>query len=92
VSLCTPSASIINVLPFLDIIPGPMPWRKRAQTYRKREDALYDMLITDAVSGKASGMNTYVSAQGEVMCLYVLFTGGRLRSQERINLKGTSVD
>ncbi|KAJ7253781.1 hypothetical protein C8J57DRAFT_1658774 [Mycena rebaudengoi] len=62
VSLCTPSASIINVLPFLDIIPGPMPWRKRAQTYRKREDALYDRLITDAVSGKASGMNTWAAA------------------------------
>lgn len=60
VALCTPSASIINVLPFLDAIPGPMPWRKRAQAYRKREDALYAKLIKEAVSGKASGMNTYV--------------------------------
>ncbi|KAJ7247444.1 cytochrome P450, partial [Mycena haematopus] len=64
VSLCTPSASIINVLPFLDIIPGPMPWRERARTYRKREDALYDRLIARAVSGEASGMNTYVLLRG----------------------------
>ncbi|KAF7372746.1 Steroid 17-alpha-hydroxylase/17,20 lyase [Mycena sanguinolenta] len=62
VTLSTPTASIINVLPFLDIIPGPMPWRKRAQTYRKREDALYEKLITRAVSGEASGMNTWAAA------------------------------
>ncbi|KAF7372754.1 Cytochrome P450 2B11 [Mycena sanguinolenta] len=62
VRLVTPSASIINVLPFLDIIPGPMPWRKRAQTYRKREDVLYNRLITRAVCGEASGMNTWAAA------------------------------
>ncbi|KAF7372776.1 Steroid 17-alpha-hydroxylase/17,20 lyase [Mycena sanguinolenta] len=62
VKLVTPSASIINVLPFLDMIPGPMPWRKRARTYRKREDALYEKLITRAVSGEASGMNTWAAA------------------------------
>ncbi|KAJ6448161.1 cytochrome P450 [Mycena sanguinolenta] len=60
--LLHPAASIINVLPFLDLIPGPMPWRKRAQAYRKREDALYDKLITRAVSGEASGMNTWAAA------------------------------
>ncbi|KAJ7230251.1 cytochrome P450 [Mycena pura] len=38
-----------------------MPWRKRAQAYRKREDALYDRLVTNAVSGKASGMNTWAA-------------------------------
>ncbi|KAJ7224639.1 cytochrome P450 [Mycena pura] len=38
-----------------------MPWRKRAQAHRKREDALYDRLIVDAVSGKASGMNTWAA-------------------------------
>ncbi|KAF7372925.1 Steroid 17-alpha-hydroxylase/17,20 lyase [Mycena sanguinolenta] len=62
VRLSAPSANIINVLPLLDIIPGPMPWRKRAQTHRKREDALYDRLITRAVSGEASGMNTWAAA------------------------------
>ncbi|KAF7372760.1 Steroid 17-alpha-hydroxylase/17,20 lyase [Mycena sanguinolenta] len=62
VTLSSPSASIINVLPFLDMIPGPMPWRKRAQTYRKREDALYDRLITRALSGEASGMSTWAAA------------------------------
>ncbi|KAF7372757.1 Cytochrome P450 2B19 [Mycena sanguinolenta] len=61
VKLFTPSASIINVLPFLDMIPGPMPWRKRAQTYRKHEAALYNKLITRAVSGEASGMNTWAA-------------------------------
>ncbi|KAJ6490072.1 cytochrome P450 [Mycena sanguinolenta] len=55
VRLVTPSASIINVLPFLDIIPGPKPWQTRAQAFRKREDALYDKLITRAISGEASG-------------------------------------
>ncbi|KAF7372781.1 Steroid 17-alpha-hydroxylase/17,20 lyase [Mycena sanguinolenta] len=43
-------------------IVSPMPWRKRAQTYRKREDALYDKLITRAISGEASGMNTWAAA------------------------------
>ncbi|KAF7372751.1 Cytochrome P450 2B11 [Mycena sanguinolenta] len=62
VRLTTPSASIMNVLPFLDIIPRPMPWRKRAQTFRKREDALYNSVITHAVSGEASGMNTWAAA------------------------------
>ncbi|KAF7372759.1 Cytochrome P450 2B11 [Mycena sanguinolenta] len=62
ISLSTPSASIMNFLPFLDIIPGSMPWRKRARTHRNREDALYDRLITRAVSGEASGMNTWAAA------------------------------
>ncbi|KAF7341643.1 Steroid 17-alpha-hydroxylase/17,20 lyase [Mycena sanguinolenta] len=61
VRLSTPSASIMNVLPFPDIIPGPMPWRKQAQSYRKREDALYDKLVTHALSGEASGMNTWAA-------------------------------
>ncbi|KAJ6484200.1 cytochrome P450 [Mycena sanguinolenta] len=60
--LLHPTASIMNILPFLDLIPGPMPWRKRAQTHRKREDALFDKLITRAVSGEASGMNTWAAA------------------------------
>ncbi|KAF7372765.1 Steroid 17-alpha-hydroxylase/17,20 lyase [Mycena sanguinolenta] len=60
--LSNPTASIMNILPFLDIIPGPMPWRIQARTHRKREDALYDKLITRAVSGEASGMNTWAAA------------------------------
>ncbi|KAJ7091816.1 cytochrome P450 [Mycena epipterygia] len=87
VGLCTPSASIINVLPFLDIIPGPMPWRKRAQTYRKREDALYDRLITGAVSGEASGMNTWAAAfaredkpEGDQRRLMNQFTGAAIET------------
>ncbi|KAJ6467355.1 cytochrome P450 [Mycena sanguinolenta] len=62
VKLCHPAASIMNILPFLDFIPGPMPWRTRAQAYRKREDVLYDKLITRAISGEASGMNTWAAA------------------------------
>ncbi|KAF7372747.1 Steroid 17-alpha-hydroxylase/17,20 lyase [Mycena sanguinolenta] len=61
VRLCSPFASIINVLPVLDLVPGPMPWRKRAQTHRKRDGALYDKLISRAVSGEASGMNTWAA-------------------------------
>ncbi|KAF7372814.1 O-methylsterigmatocystin oxidoreductase [Mycena sanguinolenta] len=56
------SASIMNVLPFIDLIPGPMPWRERARNYRKREDALYNKLVTRAISGEASGMNTWAAA------------------------------
>ncbi|KAF7372783.1 Cytochrome P450 2B11 [Mycena sanguinolenta] len=85
VKLCTPSASIVNVLPFLDIVPGPMPWRKRAQSYRKREDALYDKLITRAVSGEASGMNTWAATfaredkpEGDQRRLMNQFTGTAL--------------
>ncbi|KAJ6468880.1 cytochrome P450 [Mycena sanguinolenta] len=62
VRLSHPTASIMNVLPFLDLIPGPMPWRQQARTFRKREDALYDKLITRAVSGEASSMNTWAAA------------------------------
>ncbi|KAG6823563.1 hypothetical protein H0H92_009768 [Tricholoma furcatifolium] len=56
--LGTPSASIINTLPFLDWIPGPLPWRKRAKAYRQKERAVYEKLIDDAVTGRRSGMNT----------------------------------
>ncbi|KAJ7628886.1 cytochrome P450 [Roridomyces roridus] len=61
-SLLVPSASIINALPFLDMIPGPMPWRVRATAFRKREDAIYQKLVNEAVSGRAAGMNTWAAA------------------------------
>ncbi|KAF7347995.1 Steroid 17-alpha-hydroxylase/17,20 lyase [Mycena sanguinolenta] len=82
IRLAAPSASIINVLPFLDIIPGPMPWRKWARIHRKRDDVLYDKLITHAVSGEASGMNTWAAAfaredkpEGDQRRLMNQFTG-----------------
>ncbi|KAG6859131.1 hypothetical protein C0995_011268, partial [Termitomyces sp. Mi166 len=59
--LATPTASITNFLPFLDLIPGPMPWRTRAESYRKQHDALYEKLVDDAVTGKASGMSTWAA-------------------------------
>ncbi|KAG6884245.1 hypothetical protein C0995_010663, partial [Termitomyces sp. Mi166 len=59
--LATPTASITNFLPFLDLIPGPMPWRTRAESYRKKRDASYEKLVNDAVTGKASGMNTWAA-------------------------------
>ncbi len=46
------TASIINIFPFLDWIPGPMPWRTRAKAYRKHEDELYERLVREAVSGE----------------------------------------
>ncbi len=64
VKLVSPSASLVNFFPFLDRIPGPMPWRKRAEEFRKRENAFYRNLIQEAVYGKAAGMNTY----GGVSC------------------------
>ncbi|KAG6865598.1 hypothetical protein C0991_001022 [Blastosporella zonata] len=53
---------IINVFPFLDFIPGPMPWRTRAQSFRERDKAIFKKLIDEAVTGKASGMNTWAAA------------------------------
>ncbi|KAG5732267.1 Cytochrome P450 2B19 [Termitomyces sp. T112] len=61
VTLMTPTASIINVLPFLDLLPGPMPWRIRAQEFRKREDAVYKKLIDKALEGEALGMDTWAA-------------------------------
>ncbi|KAG5348693.1 hypothetical protein C0989_008895, partial [Termitomyces sp. Mn162] len=59
--LGTPTASITNFFPSLDSIPGPMPWRTRAQSFRKRNDAMYEKLVDDAVTGKASGINTWAA-------------------------------
>ncbi|KAG6829138.1 hypothetical protein H0H87_012507 [Tephrocybe sp. NHM501043] len=85
--LCTPSASIINVLPFLDYIPGPMPWRTRAKEYREREDAIYKKLIEDAVTGKGAGMNTWAAAfarkdkpEGDQRRLMNQFTGAAIET------------
>ncbi|KAF8477871.1 cytochrome P450 [Gautieria morchelliformis] len=87
VSLCTPSASITNVFPFLDKLPVPKPWKTRAQAYRKREDAVYDKLVTNAVSGKASGMNTWAAAfaredkpEGDQRSLMNQFTGAAIET------------
>ncbi|KAG6808572.1 hypothetical protein H0H92_003676 [Tricholoma furcatifolium] len=62
IPLATPTASIINALPFLDWIPGPLPWRTRAQSYRQREDDFYDRLVYESLMGKASGTNTWAAA------------------------------
>ncbi|KAJ7639235.1 cytochrome P450 [Roridomyces roridus] len=87
INLCTPSASIINVLPFLDWIPGPMPWRTRAREYRRREDALYDRLIKNAVEGSGSGMNTWSAVfaredkpEGDQRRLMNQFTGAAIET------------
>ncbi|KAG6853247.1 hypothetical protein C0991_005749 [Blastosporella zonata] len=60
VRLFAPNASITNVFPFLDRIPGPMPWRTRAQAFRERDAAIYKKLTDEAVKGKGSGMSTFV--------------------------------
>ncbi|KAG6919136.1 hypothetical protein DXG01_008943 [Tephrocybe rancida] len=62
VGLFSPAASIINVFPFLDLIPGPMPWRTRALSFRKREDAIYKKITDKALVGNVSTMNTWASA------------------------------
>ncbi|KAH0583416.1 hypothetical protein H2248_009045 [Termitomyces sp. 'cryptogamus'] len=66
VDIATPTASIINIFPFLDFIPGPMPWRTRAQSFRKQNNAFYEKVVDDAVTGKASEMNTYVFVSKQV--------------------------
>ncbi|KAG6836624.1 hypothetical protein H0H93_005967 [Arthromyces matolae] len=59
--LALPSASIINVFPFLDLMPGPMPWRVRAKSFRQRDDALYEKLFDRCLTGEAGGMNTWAA-------------------------------
>ncbi|KAG6860919.1 hypothetical protein C0995_006043, partial [Termitomyces sp. Mi166 len=61
VHLAAPTASITNFLPFLDLIPGPMPWRIRAQALRKRDDAIYKKLIDHAMRRNKSGMDTWAA-------------------------------
>ncbi|KAJ7639209.1 hypothetical protein FB45DRAFT_422721 [Roridomyces roridus] len=65
VNLLDPAASITNILPFLDWLPGPMPWRKRAEAYRKYEDDMYNRLFENALTGKGAGMNTWTAAFAE---------------------------
>ncbi|KAG6875366.1 hypothetical protein C0993_009553, partial [Termitomyces sp. T159_Od127] len=62
VVLFNPTASIVNVLPFLDLIPGPMPWRTRARAFNKRDQTVYQELLDRALTGRASGMNTWAAA------------------------------
>ncbi|KAG6902058.1 hypothetical protein C0995_005115 [Termitomyces sp. Mi166 len=87
VVLLTPAASIINTLPFLDLLPGPMPWRTRAQAFRKREYEVYKKLIDEAVTGKASGMNTWAAEfaredkpEGDQRILLKQFTGAAIET------------
>ncbi|KAG6816244.1 hypothetical protein H0H87_007481 [Tephrocybe sp. NHM501043] len=62
VRLLTPNASILNLFPFLDWIPGPMLWRTTARAFRERENAFYNELVDHALTGKASEMNTWAAA------------------------------
>lgn len=64
--MSTPSASIVNVFPCLDGLPGPMPWRTRANAFRKRDGDLYAHLVREALSRKAAGMTTYVREMSTV--------------------------
>ncbi|KAG6835812.1 hypothetical protein H0H93_014463 [Arthromyces matolae] len=38
-----------------------MPWRNRAQSFRKRQDELYASLTEEALTGKGSEMHTWAS-------------------------------
>ncbi|KAG6836127.1 hypothetical protein H0H93_011086 [Arthromyces matolae] len=61
VRVVLPTASITNFFPFLDLIPGPMPWRRRAASFRKRHEDFYNQLFDNALTGKASGRNTWAA-------------------------------
>ncbi|KAG6884576.1 hypothetical protein C0993_009907 [Termitomyces sp. T159_Od127] len=71
-------ASIINTLPFIDSLPGPKPWKIRAEEFRKREDAAYKKLIDQAMAAKASGINTWAAK----------FTGDTSEGEQRFLVKG----
>ncbi|KAJ7091817.1 cytochrome P450 [Mycena epipterygia] len=53
------AASIINVFPFLDYIPGPMPWRRRAAEFRKKEETVYANLARQAIEGENSSIENW---------------------------------
>ncbi|KAG6899236.1 hypothetical protein C0993_012025, partial [Termitomyces sp. T159_Od127] len=61
IDLASPTASVTNFFPFLDLLPGPMPWRSRARSYQERLDALYIKLIDHAMRCNAAGMETWAS-------------------------------
>ncbi|KAG6848929.1 hypothetical protein H0H93_012700 [Arthromyces matolae] len=58
VELGNPSASIVNLLPILDYIPGPMPWRTRAESFKQLQQTIFGELFEHALKGNASGVNT----------------------------------
>ncbi|KAG6825801.1 hypothetical protein H0H92_002397 [Tricholoma furcatifolium] len=62
VHLATPTSSVTNVFPFLDFLPGPMPWRVRAQSFREKSGSLWKKLLDDAL-GKGSAMHMYGNLQ-----------------------------
>ncbi|KAG6827337.1 hypothetical protein H0H92_012186 [Tricholoma furcatifolium] len=64
--MATPAASIIDVLTFLDWIPGPLPWRSGAEAFHRKESAIHKKLVDEAVTGERSGMNTWAAAFASV--------------------------
>ncbi|KAG5730749.1 Steroid 17-alpha-hydroxylase/17,20 lyase [Termitomyces sp. T112] len=58
------AASIINVFPYLDWIPGPMPWRKRAAEFRRKEEMFYGNMARDAIEGNNSHLDTWAQYFG----------------------------
>ncbi|KAG6844546.1 hypothetical protein H0H87_006030 [Tephrocybe sp. NHM501043] len=58
------AASIINIFPFLDYIPGPMPWRKRGAEFRRKEEILYANFAKEAIEGKNSHFDTWAQYFG----------------------------
>ncbi|KAG6909897.1 hypothetical protein DXG01_014711 [Tephrocybe rancida] len=58
------AASIINIFPFLDYIPGPMPWRTRAAEFRRKEETLYANFAKEAIEGKNSHFDTWAQYFG----------------------------
>ncbi|KAG6860803.1 hypothetical protein C0995_007513 [Termitomyces sp. Mi166 len=61
VSLSLPTSSITNFFPFLDLIPGPMPWRIRARSFVEKDEVLYGKLVDQAMRCKSSGIDTWAA-------------------------------
>ncbi|KAG6826514.1 hypothetical protein H0H92_015526 [Tricholoma furcatifolium] len=86
-ALLAPAASIINVFPFLDLIPGPMPWRARPKAFREHDNQIYNKLIDDAVVGQASGMNTRVLIRQAARGIFFVKEYSLLTFQTAISLQ-----
>ncbi|KAG6864492.1 hypothetical protein C0991_009110 [Blastosporella zonata] len=82
VLLSTPTATIVNFLPFLDWIPGPMPWRIRAQLFCEREDMIYNKVINHAVTGEAwaAAFAREDKPEGDQRHLIRVFTGAAIET------------
>lgn len=44
-----PTSSLMNLFPWLDRLPGPLPWRVRGKKYQEQQAELYDEMTEAAL-------------------------------------------